>query len=792
MKNFSNQSENAASNLPLDQLEPNYLARYDLHHAPFEQDIDDDFIFLDADRVQRLNMLHHLTQYSDLLLIVTGEQGIGKSSLLHRFAKMADDDWRICNIEANALMDTNQLIRHVISGFGFDTQYAASGNVQQLFIEDLSELKHSGFVPILIIDDAHELPVDTLETLFQLADTELNDQRLLRVILFSDPSIDVTLKSSKIRHLRERITHSMELAPFNEEQTEQYIYHRLNVAGLKGSNPIDHKILRRIYRSSDGYPNKINKLTHIALQEGIDGANNDALFSESNYHFPTRKYLVFGSIAAIIIGVVLTVQNTLNNLFDDSEQIVLSLPIENRVTNTTTTVTPEIIIKKTINNTTELKPEIASNKKTVATNEIQNNTQKHIKIKTETDVEDKTTAKVTITKTPSPDSKSTPNFEERIILLDQELKSAKIESESLDTAIVTNKPQTNKTVATKAEITKPAKKQKPTPPKLTQIKPRVILASKKSQVITIEGNGFSQRSYATVSWSGKSKRLSSHQVKIVNDKLIEISLTTGLKPETWTISITHPKNGKSNSKSFQVTQTKKQIQNANSATIQNEGWILSQNKNKFTLQLLGAKNKADINNFANKKKLNEQYAMFTSIRNGEVWYHLIYGSYQSKVEALNAIKAIPKKIGIGKPWIRPMRDVQNAIKRQKENKAITKISTPVDSVSPILTATSVPKSVKEQSSWLWGQSPTHYTLQLLGTRTESSVKKFVLLHKLQGKAIYFNVKRQGKDWFALVYGVYPDKGSAIKARTSLSSSLQKAKPWPRNFASIHAELDKNP
>jgi len=270
------------SSQPLDQLEPGYLAQYGLHKAPFAQEIDDKFLFIDADRSQRLNMLHHLTQYSDLLLIVTGEQGIGKTSLLHRFEIMADDDWQICNITANALMDSNQLIRNIINGFGFDTQYASSNNIQQLFIEDLSELKHSGTIPLLVIDDAHELPIDTLESIFQLADTELNDQRLLRVILFSDPSIDVTLKSSKISHLRERVTHSMEITPFNEEQTEQYIYHRLKVAGLKGDNPVDPKILRRIYRGSDGYPDQINKLTHIALQDGIEDANKDALFSERN------------------------------------------------------------------------------------------------------------------------------------------------------------------------------------------------------------------------------------------------------------------------------------------------------------------------------------------------------------------------------------------------------------------------------------------------------------------------------------------------------------------------------
>lgn len=767
MKHFSNQ--------PLEQLEPTYLAQYHLHKAPFAQELNDKFLFLDADRIQRLNMLHHLTQYSDLLLIVTGKEGIGKTSLLQRFEIMADDDWRICNIDANALMDSDQLLRYIFSGFGFDSQHSTARNIQQHFIEELSELKHTGVIPILVIDDAHELPIETLEAIFKLADTELNDQRLLRVILFSDPSIDVTLKSSKISHLRERITHSMELSPFNEEQTEQYIYHRLTVAGLKGSNPIDQKILRRIYRGSDGSPDQINKLTHIALQDGIDDANNDALFSELNYHFPTRKYLISGSIAAIVIGVILTIQNSINDLFDDSEQIVLSLPIENRVFNDKSVQKPEQKIKTK----KELKPE------TVVVSAL-TETKSPIQIATANNKQEIViTEKITATAPPETINTSS-NLEERIILLDKELKS--VTPESLDSTVVTTK--IDETITPKKSI----KETKPVivPPQITEINPATILASQKSQKISLYGSGFSERSYVNVKWSGKTKRLSSQQVKIVNNKLIEISLTTGLKPEKWQVTITHPKNGKSNTKSFQVTQSEQQKKASQLTTINDEKWILAQNKNLFTLQLLGAKNKEDLINFTSKKKLKGQYAMFTSVRNGEIWYHLVYGSYKDKLTALNIIQAIPKKIGIGKPWIRPLLDVQNAIKRQRENKAVTRISTTTTKSSPIKTASFVPKSVKEQSSWLWGQSPTHYTLQLLGTRTESSVKKFVLQHKLQGKAIYFNVKRHGKNWYSLVYGVYPDKGSAIKARTTLSRSLQKAKPWPRNFASIHAELDKNP
>ena len=146
----------------LDRLEPTYLHSYGLADAPFSPAHDDRFVYLDAERTQRLNLLQHLSQYSDLLSIVGGERGSGKTTLLRQFVKRADQDWRICQIDATPMMSADQLVRHMAVGFGLQPLPAEASEQQQAFYDHLIALRARNIVPILIIDDAHDLPEDAL------------------------------------------------------------------------------------------------------------------------------------------------------------------------------------------------------------------------------------------------------------------------------------------------------------------------------------------------------------------------------------------------------------------------------------------------------------------------------------------------------------------------------------------------------------------------------------------------------------------------------------------------------
>lgn len=269
--NANQQAETAFRN-PL----PRYAERYGLSSAPFSSQHEDRFLYLDAERLQRLNMLEHLTRYSELLLIISGPPGIGKTALRQRFCAELDEDIVACQVEANPMMNADQLLQAVARGFGLQQPPGEPAALQEALYRHLAALHHQQKTPLLIIDDAHVLPQDALETLFNLAEAEASDGNLLRIILFSDPQIETMLQSPAIQGLRERVTHSMNIPPFDEEQTVACIRHRLNVAGLQGALPFSDRELHKIYRNSGGIPARINECAHLILNgDKLDQAVRD-------------------------------------------------------------------------------------------------------------------------------------------------------------------------------------------------------------------------------------------------------------------------------------------------------------------------------------------------------------------------------------------------------------------------------------------------------------------------------------------------------------------------------------
>lgn len=746
----------------LKRLEPAYLAQYGLHEAPFSIQHNDNFLYLDSERSQRLEKLIHLTQYSNLLLIVTGERGIGKTSMLRRFCEHADESWYLCEVNAHTMMDADSMLTDIAGGFGLNGLPHDPNGVQEIVFEHLKALQHDELVPILLIDDAHELPKDALETLFYFADIEAAQGHLLRIILFCEPQIDIMLESPSIRPLRERITHTLELNPLSENQTAEFIKHRMAVAGFEGTSPFTPQVIHKIHKISRGIPSHICELAHLHLDDaaslnsptipldsnddemsfdeqftaedlGYDAPNNpdeDLLANTDTQNFNqaafSTRHIVFALIVAVVAIIVFTMQDTINEAVAPSNDIAL---------NTVNRNLPSAI--------TQTKIELE--------------TPKEITLKEPT--------------TPAPE----------------------LEDELTPSPKVANKLQKKEQAITLANNIEP--QQEPVEYQLDKVSPNPVIGSKKAQAITIKGSGFtSSKTPPTVwiSWTGKTKALKKHQYKVIDDSTITLNITVGTNEDEWTAMLKQ-NDYESAPIKFNVIKPKAQPSKITSlAGLKNERWILDQEPNHFTLQLLGTQNKESISQFTKTNKLTNDVAVYQTLRNGKPWYSLIYGSYSSKPDAnISKNKISNNKV---KPWLRRFDSVQakintektnsKPIKPQKVNKKIT------SQIQPAITSPVAPK-IEDSEAWLWSQNPRDYTLQLLGGRNDKSIQAFIKKYKLRGKAVYFHTRHNQRNWYALVYGSYQNREDALKAIKNLPSELQKTSPWARSFASIHKDLDQS-
>lgn len=243
---------------------PPYLANLGLLSEPFADTPSGHFFYVGADGEQRLDLMHHLAPYSPLLVIM-GEQGIGKTALLQQFVARAKDNWRTFVVTARDDMDRDDFMAALSESLGLPLQSQVDPQAQYLaVIAQLRALRQTAQVPILLIDDAQKLSVSLLELIHKFCE-ENDNGHILSVILFGTPRLQTLWNQQTLMPLAARVTHTFEVTPYTEEETARYIRHRLRAAGASDDGPFDSVTLNKIHAASGGIPARINALAQEVL-----------------------------------------------------------------------------------------------------------------------------------------------------------------------------------------------------------------------------------------------------------------------------------------------------------------------------------------------------------------------------------------------------------------------------------------------------------------------------------------------------------------------------------------------
>ena len=249
------------------QTNNDFLARLGLEADPFPADADSSFYYENADLMQRLDMIQHLIGFSNQMIFITGEKGVGKTSMLDRLEYYAPDHWRICRIQANSMLNTPILLRQITSGFELEIT-AGADDMIQVYSEELQDhietLERAMLTPVVLIDDAHELPIDAFTMLFGFMQQDGGHSRL-KMALFCEPEIITMLDSPQLKSVSQNLTHQLEIPPFDEQQTGEYLEQRISHAGSSGDFPFLPDVVHKIHTSSKGLAGSINTLAQQAL-----------------------------------------------------------------------------------------------------------------------------------------------------------------------------------------------------------------------------------------------------------------------------------------------------------------------------------------------------------------------------------------------------------------------------------------------------------------------------------------------------------------------------------------------
>jgi len=226
--------------------------------APFSPAIDEDFFYPETQRAKCLHFLLHLVPYSHVLLL-TGAVGSGKTCLLHQLQFKSNPAWRICCIDADEVGDIDAILKVLAEVFLFEIapDLDLDAKLQSLG-KMLRAMRNSSLVPVLIFDNADRLETALLRFLDRLVVPEQAQESLLCIVLAGTPDLEGRLQEPALQPLRLHVGHSFELHPFDREQTEGYIKHRLAVAGIADASLFSLTDFAEIYRESGGLPGQIN------------------------------------------------------------------------------------------------------------------------------------------------------------------------------------------------------------------------------------------------------------------------------------------------------------------------------------------------------------------------------------------------------------------------------------------------------------------------------------------------------------------------------------------------------
>lgn len=245
-----------------------YTDFYGFTQKPFSLLPNPDFLFLAKNHSIALSVLDFGIMNESGFTVITGEIGAGKTTLVRHLLNQLNEEEVTVGLVNNTLRSFGELLQWILFALGHDYKNKPKVELYQIFVEFLLQEYASGKKVILIIDEAQNMDVETLEELRILSNINADQDQVLQIILIGQPQLRDTLKIPELEQFAQRIVADYHLDSLSTAEVIQYIRHRIQVVG-GDPDLFDMHAANYIAYYSKGVPRLINLLCDLSLVYGF-------------------------------------------------------------------------------------------------------------------------------------------------------------------------------------------------------------------------------------------------------------------------------------------------------------------------------------------------------------------------------------------------------------------------------------------------------------------------------------------------------------------------------------------
>jgi len=255
-----------------------YTEIFKLSQLPFRLSPDPEFLYLSKNHARAKAYMESTIWFTDGFVVITGEIGAGKTTLIETLLREMAKDVVVAQINQTQV-SAIEFLQAVLVSFGFTPFKMKKAELLATLNTFLIEQYAAGRKVLLIVDEAQNLPLRTLEEIRLLSGVETTKEKVLRIILAGQPDLNEKLDSPELIQLAQRVRLRFHLTALSAEDQQAYILHRLEVAGSGGRKIFDDSVYPLLYRYTGGVPRLVNTLCDTAMMSASN-ADRDHVLEE--------------------------------------------------------------------------------------------------------------------------------------------------------------------------------------------------------------------------------------------------------------------------------------------------------------------------------------------------------------------------------------------------------------------------------------------------------------------------------------------------------------------------------